>query len=364
MRPIIGRFLVLLLCLTGLGAAAEEPAPAKTGEVVTVATRVLPPFVIDDHGKVSGFSIELWERIAQRIDVKTEYTVHATLPELLDAVKNGPAKVGIAAISITAQREALFDFSQPMYDSGLAILVPEGGSTSSLLDVVMMWSTQLLPALLMGALLIAIPAHLVWFLERRAGSDIPMTETYYPGIFQVVYWVATLMGGQAENFPKRPISKVIAVAWIYVGLTFVAYFTAFATSALTVQQLKSGISDPSDLAGKVVSSVEGSTASRYLASIRAEVVNFPTALEAMQAVEKHKVAAAVYDAPVLRHFASHEGRGKVRLAGPMFRQEKYGILFPQGSTLRKRVNEELLRLREDGTYQELQQRWFGAEESS
>ena len=358
----LGPVLTLLLCLLCWDSRAADPAPE--GEVVRVATRVLPPFVIDDRGKVSGFSVELWDRIAQRIGVRSEYTVYATLPELLESVRGGRQGLAIAAISITAQREAMFDFSHPMYDSGLSIMVPEGGSGATILDVVMMWSTQLLPAFLMGALLIAIPAHLVWFLERRAGSDIPMTETYYPGIFQVVYWVATLMGGQAENFPKRPISKIIAVAWIYVGLTFVAYFTAFATSALTVQQLKSGISDPSDLAGKVVASVEGSTASRYLASIRAEVVNFPTALEAMQAVEKHKVAAAVYDSPVLRHYASHEGRGKVRLAGPMFRQEKYGILFPQGSTLRKRVNEELLRLREDGTYQELQQRWFGSEDSS
>ena len=62
---------------------------------------------------------------------------------------------------------------------------------------------------------------------------------------------------------------------------------------------------------------------------------------------------------VLLYFASHEGKGKVQVVGPIFRKENYGIVFPDKSPLRKRVNEALLKLRENGTYDRLYKKWFG-----
>ena len=43
--------------------------------------------------------------------------------ELLDAVVDGRADLGIAAISITSEREIRFDLSQPILNAGLQILV-------------------------------------------------------------------------------------------------------------------------------------------------------------------------------------------------------------------------------------------------
>jgi len=43
--------------------------------------------------------------------------------EQIDSLKNKQADVAIAAISVTAEREAVIDFSQPFYESGLGILV-------------------------------------------------------------------------------------------------------------------------------------------------------------------------------------------------------------------------------------------------
>ena len=62
---------------------------------------------------------------------------------------------------------------------------------------------------------------------------------------------------------------------------------------------------------------------------------------------------------VLLYCASHEGKGKVQVVGPIFRKENYGIVFPDKSPLRKRVNEALLKLRENGAYDQLYKKWFG-----
>lgn len=373
MRMIILILTGLILAPVPAAKAADDAMPAANPAVdaptadtphsLKIATRLVDPFVIKEGDKLTGFSIDLWEEIAKRLGVTSEYDIRTTLPDLLGAVHDGGDTVAVAAISITAQREQDYDFSQPIFDAGLAILTPTGSGETSWLDMLLIWSKQILPALGVGLLLIFIPANIVWAVERKGATDIPIARAYIPGVLGAAYWVATLMGGQAEGMPKRPISRIIALVWIYVGLIFVAYFTAFATTSLTVQQLKSGINGPADLVGKRVASVSDSTAARYLREMGITPMLFPDIGQAIAALGKHEAQAVVYDSPILQHYASSTaGHGMVQIAGPTFRQEKYGILFPRNSALRKPVNEALLGLREDGVYQTLQRKWFGSEE--
>ena len=62
---------------------------------------------------------------------------------------------------------------------------------------------------------------------------------------------------------------------------------------------------------------------------------------------------------MLLYYASHDGKGKVHVVGSIFRKENYGIVFPDKSPLRKRVNEALLKLKENGAYDQLSKKWFG-----
>src|SRR5260221_4463343 len=105
-------------------------AGAAGAETLRVYTKPIEPFASRIDGKPDGFSLELWERIAKQAGLKYELTWVATMPELMDAVKSGRADVGVAAISITSDREKVIDFSQPYYESGLQILV-EGGTGSA-----------------------------------------------------------------------------------------------------------------------------------------------------------------------------------------------------------------------------------------
>jgi polar amino acid transport system substrate-binding protein len=50
-----------------------------------------------------GFSIELWNSISARLNRETEYLVVSDVGELLDAVGDGRADLGIAAVSITSE---------------------------------------------------------------------------------------------------------------------------------------------------------------------------------------------------------------------------------------------------------------------
>jgi polar amino acid transport system substrate-binding protein len=344
---------------------ATEPKTASskaTLPTLRIATRVVPPFVIDEAGRLEGFSIDLWNAIAQELGVKSRYVTTSNVKDLLAAIKAGRAEVGIAAISITSEREKSFDFSQPMFDAGLQVMVrdqKQGGDIPSPLLVLL--SPAMLQALGIVLLLVLVPAHLVWWIERNHEDGIIERKEYFPGILKAFWWAAGTLGAQADEMPKSPWGRVIALLWMFTGIAFVAYFTAIITASLTVQQLQGDINGPDDLPGKRVATTTGSTSAVYLRERHIQPQEYAQFEDAARALEQGKVQALVFDAPVLLHYTAHQGKGKAHVVGQVFRKEGYGIAFPPGSPWRRRTNYALLKLKEDGTYDRIYNQWFSSE---
>ncbi len=359
--------LVLIFHLGAAGAARAGPAEAATGGAqqqaglpaneITIATRAVEPFVMQEGDQFSGFSADLWRAIAAELGLKSRFVAYKTLPELFGSIGEAGNAAGIAAISITSEREKKYEFSQPMFRSGLSIMVPDDGQEMNVLGL--LFSSQTAKALGIFALVLLIPAHLIWFLARGRDEGLPISESYIPGIFDAIFWCAELMGGAAQAHPTRVFARVAALIWIYAGLVFVAYFTAYATTTLTMQSLQGSINGPNDLAGKRVAVVQGSTSAQYAGKLRAHLINFPDFKAAAAAMLAGKADAAVYDSPVILYYV--QNNPAARVAGASFRAENYGIIFPLGSPLRRPVNEALLTLFENGTYESLYKRWFGGE---
>lgn len=356
--------LLAMLAFTTPSAGQEgdaKVAAPQSGEL-RVLTRVLPPMVTQQGDKLSGFSIDLWNEIAARLSLKFSYHIAPDVRALLQDLRDGKGDLGISAISITAAREQEFDFSQPMMNAGLQIMIRSSGDAnpsplSDLLGQLFSWTS--LVWLGVAALLIIVPAHIVWFVERNHENTALPSRKYIPGIFHVLYWAAGTLITQGEHLPRHWIGRVISVLWMFTGVVFVALYTAQLTAHLTVQQIAGGITGPSDLAGKTIAATRGSTAANVVREYNGRVVEVEQIREAYQALKSKQVDAVVFDSPVLLYYAATEGKGTVMTVGAPFRKEDYGIIFPRDSELRVKVNVALLRLREDGTYQRLYDKWFG-----
>jgi polar amino acid transport system substrate-binding protein len=361
MLPAIGR-IAIALALIAIPVSFASAQADKQG--LRVATRVLPPLVVEQQGgPLSGFSIELWNKIAEKLKLKTNYQIAPDVKSLLENVRAGKADVGVAAISITSEREGEFDFSQPILNAGLQIMVrgkgQDAGDANPLWDLLgLLFSPTILVWLGIALLLILIPAHLVWYLERQQKDGIIPTDKYIPGIFYAMYWAASTLATQADQSPRHWLARVVTVLWMFTGVVFVAFYTAQLAATLTVQQIQGGINGPDDLQGKKVATTRGSTAANALKELRAEVVEVARIDEAYKALHDKQVDAVVFDAPVLLYYAAKEGKGRVHMVGQPFRKEDYGIVFPRNHALRKQVNVALLALREDGTYQKIYDKWF------
>lgn len=348
--------LALILVLNSL-------ATAQTGEL-RVVTRVLPPLVVEQGGTLTGFSIDLWTKIAERMQLKMKYQIAPDVRALLEEVRADRADLGVAAISVTSAREAEFDFSHPILNAGLQIMVRGKGQdtdTNPLGDLLgLLFSTTILVWMGIALLLILAPAHLVWFLDRGSEDGVVPTRKYFPGIFHAMYWAAGVLATQGERMPRQWLARAFSVLWMFTGVVFVAFYTAQLAASLTVQQIQGGINGPDDLQGRRVATTRGSTAATYLRELRAQVQEVERIGDAYKALLSKDVEAVVFDAPVLLYYAANDGKGRVHMVGGPFRKEDYGIVFQPGNPLRKRVNSALLALREDGTYQQIYDKWFTA----
>jgi polar amino acid transport system substrate-binding protein len=372
LRCLLSGLLLALSALVVLPAMAQTQTPPSATAAVAqdplkVAIRVIPPFVMPDGDKFTGFSIDLWQALSNTMGRPFTYIRKGPLAELLDSVKTKEADLAIAAISITSRREELFDFSQPMFDSGLQIMVRSDGDSGS----GALWSNlkNLLTSGIMPALwaflagLILVPAHLVWWFERKHDNAI-VRKPYIPGIFDAIWWATGAAHGQQPDQPKSSVGRAMSSISVIVSVIFIAFFTANVTTVLTIQQLRGDINGLDDLKGRKVATTAGSSTAEFLRSRDMTLVTAASLPEVYALLLEKKVDAVVFDSPVLLYYAANEGRGQVEVVGSPFRQEAYGILFEQSSTLRKPVNEALLKLRENGTYDILYRKWFSKDEKS
>jgi ABC-type amino acid transport substrate-binding protein len=80
--------------------------------------------------------------------------------------------------------------------------------------------------------------------------------------------------------------------------------------------------------------------------------------EGFQALMRGDVQAIVYDAPTLQYWAARFGKQQLAVVGPVFLPQKYGIAVANNNGLRKAINEALLAMYEDGTYERIYGKWF------
>lgn len=129
-----------------------------------------------------------------------------------------------------------------------------------------------------------------------------------------------------------------------------------------VQADNTDIKEPADLKGKVVAVKLGTATVEYVEKLDPKkIVKFPNIDQAYLEVATGGADAAMHDTPNVLYYIKTAGNGRVKAVGPDVQAAQYGIAFPQGSELRDKVNIELLKMMEDGTYAKLYRKWFDAD---
>lgn len=349
---MLSRFLIIAVWLFGSALTA-------TAQSISVATIERMPFSFQEDGAADGFSIELWELIAKDLNQEFSVTFHGSFSDMLESVESGEADAAIANISITAAREQRMDFTHPIFESGLQIMVPKDGT-----DVFPLWtalvSRDLLIAICLAFAMLFGGGMLMWAFERKAQPyfDRPAGEAFFPSF----WWALNLVvnGGFEERVPRSFFGRIFAVLLVLSSLFIVSVFVARITAVMTVEAINENITSVNDLYGREVATIEGSTAATFLTNRDINYIGVADLQGLESRFEALDFDAVVFDAPVLAFYVRSSGKEHANLAGPIFLRENYGIALPSNSPLKEPINQSLLRLRENGEYDRLHAKWFGS----
>ena len=340
-----------------VSVAAQAAGPA--GQQWVVGTKEAPPFAMkQSDGSWSGISIELWEQVAARLGLNYELREY-DLKGLVEAVAAGEVDAGVAALTVTPEREQAFDFSHPFYTTGLAIAVQPGGggmlaTLGRFVSREFLISVGLLCVVLLGVGL------LVWLLERRANPE-QFGGSAAEGIESGFWWSAVTMTtvGYGDKAPVTRGGRLVGLLWMFASIIVISGFTGAIASSLTVGQLDGAVRGPADLQKVSVGTVAGSTSEAYLRENRIRFKAFTSIRDGLEAVAAGKQDAMVYDAPLLQYLVNSEFHDRMEMVPGTFRRQDYAIALPAGSPAREEINRVLIGLIQEPAWQSILYRYLG-----
>jgi ABC-type amino acid transport substrate-binding protein len=345
-------------------AAPAPSAPAAAApRIVRVGVYEVPPFAEPDAAlKWKGFAVVLFEASAIQLQMIPEFRQYANIDDLMSAVEKGEVEAGIGNIMVTSKRLAQVDFSQPILDGGLRVMVPSDRTHT----LRRLWNglvedghVQVLFWALVGMLVLSV---VVMAVLRRLDQEF--SKHWHEGFAEAMYHVVSVMMTGKTSYKGKIgpgwLGRVIATVWLVFGVASVAYVTSSITSVMTADTISDAVHGPKDLPGRTVGVLTGSVGARYCAEHGIDVVTYDTLDEAARALADRMTDAVVSDAQSLEYYDVSHPQVNVAVVGEMFERRHYAFPINRAAEdLRRRIDVVLVGLREDGMLEQLRRRSFG-----
>jgi len=343
-------------------AAATDVAPTAP-RIVRVGVYEVPPFAEPDAAlKWKGFAVVLFEASAIQLQMIPEFRQYANIDDLMSAVEKGEVEAGIGNIMVTSKRLTQVDFSQPILDGGLRVMVPSDRTHT----LRRLWNglvedghVQVLFWALVGMLVLSV---VVMAVLRRLDQEF--SKHWHEGFAEAMYHVVSVMMTGKTSYKGKIgpgwLGRVIATVWLVFGVASVAYVTSSITSVMTADTISDAVHGPKDLPGRTVGVITGSVGARYCAEHGIDVVTYDTLDEAARALADRVTDAVVSDAQSLEFYDVSHPQVNVAVVGEMFERRHYAFPINRAAEdLRRRIDVVLVGLREDGMLEQLRRRSFG-----
>ena len=366
-KPGLTSVLILLLILSTLCGASAEPSKLSEKKL-TVAVLPLPPYSMqDEDGNWEGITVDLWKEIARITGTAYEFKKY-DVKGLTQGQKSGEIEIAATGLSITSQREKVFDFSDPYMAATEAVAI-NSDEQPNLLQV--MRSTLLNWTMLSFILLLVLTAFagafVLWLLERKGESD------HYKGknpraFARSLFWSTMVMSGR--EFPKAVgwstvspttfAGRLFAIFWMMFGIALVSIMTAATAFVLTSRQLQGMVHDADDLRHVKVGTVELSVGDEYLKHLKIKCDrSYQTPQALLQALADHKIDAAVYNRHVMVYFTRKMFANKITVLTIPLRQDYLAIPMRTGFPLKEQINQALEEIIESKKWQEIVSNYLG-----
>jgi len=345
------RIILLLLMLISVSFSNK----IEQKELI-IGTKVVPPFAMKNpDGKWEGISIELWEKIAQKLNLKYKYQEN-NLQGLLDNIAQKKIDIIVAAMSVTKERERFSDFTNSFYITNLSILVPKEEYSIVKTITNKLFSTSTLLVVLGMLIILFMAGFAFWFMEKNTHKN----KIVLKGIGSGIWWATTTMTtiGNNDTTPKTTGGKIVAIIWMFISIFLITMLIATATSVLTRTKKDYFISKPEDLAKGQIASIRDSFSDRYLRERRFYPIYYENIQQAIEAVKNKKADAFVYDKCILNYIINKNNLKNVELTESIFQSQNYSFELTENSPLREKINRALLEIIQSPEWEDIKHKYL------
>ncbi|WP_226064907.1 transporter substrate-binding domain-containing protein [Kaistella polysaccharea] len=323
------------------------------------------PFVINEEGNATpqGISPSIWTEITDDLKWDYNYTRYNSVNQALDALKKGEMDVIVGPVTINSDRLEHFKFSQPYYQSSLAIAYKEG--SFSIWNVLkLIFSVKLIFAIGIFLIILTIVGTFLWLAERKASPEqFPADPARGIGTGMWLAIVTMSTTGYGDKAPVTLTGRIIAGTWMIVSIISATSMVAGIASILTFSNFQSvDIQNMEQLSGKKVATIAGSPSVEFLREFKVIIKSAPTIEEAMIMLKNKEVEAIVYDRPQLMYYINNHESENLKIAKAEYYKQGYGFAFQKDSPLTYEVNRTLLELAEDQKILEITEDYLGKDE--
>lgn len=349
LRAIAVPFFIFISIFTSASLHAQEAKTERSDtDEILVGVAGNEPFVFSQNSSTKGIAIEIWENMANKKSWNYTYKTFDNVENALYALNKGELDVVVGPVSITSQRLENMRFSQPFYNSSLAIV--------SRVDELTLWqkvkplfSIKLLFAVGIFLVILAIVGTLLWLAERKRSPDqfpLKITDGIGTGMWLAIVTMSTT--GYGDKAPITLWGRIIAGSWMIISIIFATSMVAGIASTLTLSSLgTSTISNIEQLSGRKVATIFASPSESFLKEHKARITGSNNLVEAMSKLKDKEVDAVVYDRSQLLYYMKNHKDENLFIAKAEYFKQGYGFAFPEDSKLIYEVNRTLLELAEN-----------------
>lgn len=351
------RSALLALWLPGTVLGAQHPAAPVDSGTIRVGIAGTAPFITDQG---TGIAIDIWDAASADLGLSFATASYANVPDALQALEAGEVDAVVGPVSITSDRAARLELSQPWFRSSLSIL-SRAEDLSAWQRIRPFFSPKLVYALLIFLLILAGVGTLFWLAERKVSPE-QFPPDPLRGIGNGMWCAIVTMSttGYGDIAPMTLKGRIVAGSWMVVSLLFATTMIAGIASTLTLTGLGNSVIDSAeDLAGKRIAVLDDSPAEDFVKAQGGMPVPMADLQAGYDALAARQVKAVVFDRPQLLYFLKQNHNSDMAVSQAQFEPQGYGFAFPVDEPLVRKVDVQLLRLKESGRLDKIIREWLG-----
>lgn len=381
-KNTLGGVLAAIICFIGLSCSvkAEEieahcvAAGAVPSGTLKVAIRHAPPFIQEHPIRgLEGISIDLWESIARKRELKYRYVCLNLKDTLTSLIAPDGIDIAISPLTISRSREGKFDFSHQYFTSGLVFA---GLPDTVTFDFKRVLETLLkavsAPIFLVGVAVFAAVtlAMCAIAFKFRKHYNTPLDNPNKKSSVSLHFLLmsaSNMMGLREDTFSFGTVPlQALFLGALMLGATLSASLGGMITASImhSVEQGKNV--DINSLDELRISTLRDSTAEEFLVEKRGGKIGDwhqrETWAETLKDVINKDADLVIGDWVQLIYLTNSDAFSDQILVDPKtIRFEPYGWGLPNNSPLRDTVNQELIGILRSEAWPDTVRSYIGGE---